>query len=184
MEKLLKLGTVRHIGVSNFSPHQIHQLVKRSKVKPAVHQMELHPYLQQSKWVEFHQQHNIMVTAYSPLGNSNPTYHKEDHFLASTASNDDNPPPLLENHIMNAIAIKRGCSAAQVALAWGMSRGVSVIPKSSHIDRIAENLGSQDCALSLVDLKAIRAIEDTWVKRFNNPSRGWGVDLFEGLEGA
>lgn len=179
MEKLLKLGTVRHIGVSNFSPHQLYQLVKRSKIKPAVHQMELHPYLQQSKWVEFHQEHGIMVTAYSPLGNSNPIYHKDDQ----SSRKKEDPPPLLENDIMNAIAIKRGCSSAQIALAWGMARGTAVIPKSSHVDRIAENLGSQDCALSLVDKEAIGAIERTWMKRFNNPSRGWGVDLFEGLEG-
>jgi len=183
MEKLLKLGTVRYIGVSNFSPHQLHELVKRSKVKPAVHQMELHPYLQQSKWVQFHQEHNIMVTAYSPLGNSNPTYHKDAHLSASTGTKHDDPPLLLQNHVMNAIAIKRGCSTAQVALAWGMARGAAVIPKSSHVDRIAENFGSQDCALSLVDKAAIDGIERTWMKRFNNPSRGWGVDLFEGLDG-
>jgi diketogulonate reductase-like aldo/keto reductase len=84
---------------------------------------------------------------------------------------------------MNTIASKRDCTPAQVALAWGMARGTAVIPKSSHVNRIVENFGARDCPLSAVDVKMIEGIESKWIKRFNNPSRGWGVDLFEGLDG-
>jgi len=182
MEKLVKRGKVRHIGVSNFSPHQLHELIRHSKTKPFVHQMELHPYLQQFEWIRLHQQHNIMVTAYSPLGNSNPIYHSETRYADPSAADKD-PPQLLENDVMNIIATKRDCTPAQVALAWGMARGTAVIPKSSHVNRIVENFGSRDCPLSAVDVEMIEGIESKWIKRFNNPSRGWGVDLFEGLDG-
>jgi alcohol dehydrogenase (NADP+) len=67
LEKVLVTGRVRNIGISNFSPAQLKDLIKQSKVKPAVHQMELHPYLTQAKWVKAHQAHGIAVTAYSPL---------------------------------------------------------------------------------------------------------------------
>lgn len=171
MEKLLKLGTVRQIGVCNFSPGQLRELVSKSSVKPAVHQMELHPYLQQKGWVAFHQRHGIEVTAYSPLGDTNPTYHSVDE-----------PPRLLSNKILTGIGEKRNCTAAQVSLAWNIARDVVVIPKSSHVEYIEENLATQECALSWSDLRKIDAIEESYVKRFNNPSKGWGVHLFEGLD--
>jgi diketogulonate reductase-like aldo/keto reductase len=184
MEKLLKRDTVRYIGVSNFSPHQLDTLVRHSKTKPAVHQFELHPYLQQTPWVEFHQAHGIDVTAYSPLAGTNPIYHSLFADLSSWLSNlDKTPPPLLENKVINAIAEKRGCTAAQVALAWGMARGTAVIPKSSHVSRIQENFWAQTCPLSVADMARIARIQERWVKRFNNPSKGWGVRLFDGLDG-
>jgi alcohol dehydrogenase (NADP+) len=62
MALLKEKGKARHLGVSNFSPHQMETLLNRSSHVPAVHQMELHPYLQQPDWVEWHQKHNIHVT--------------------------------------------------------------------------------------------------------------------------
>jgi diketogulonate reductase-like aldo/keto reductase len=143
MVKLLSTRRVRNIGVANFSPHQIHELIRKSHVKPVVHQMELHPYLQQAEWVDFHQKHGIHVTAYSPLGNMNPIYRK-----SSKRDKSADPPLLLENKVMEKIAEERGCTPAQVALAWGISRGTSVIPKSSHPEYIRENYGSLECRLA------------------------------------
>jgi alcohol dehydrogenase (NADP+) len=182
MTRLLERGTVRHIGISNFSPHQLYKLMRNSKAKPAVHQMELHPYLQQSSWIEFHRVHGIAVTAYSPLGNSNPIYHRDDAKSVYAYASDD-PPALLENEVLAAIAEERRCTTAQVALAWGMARGTSVIPKSSHVNRIEENFGALECPLSVADMARIKGMESTWLRRFNNPSKGWGVDLFDGLDG-
>jgi len=173
METLLATGRVRNVGVSNFSPGQLKQLIKYSSVKPAVHQMELHPYLQQDKWVKAHQAYGIAVTAYSPLGNMNPVY-----------GNDEGPPLLLNNSVMVDIASKRKCTTAQVALAWGMGRGTSVIPKSSHESRIVENLGSKECLLQGDDHVRIEKLGRKYLTRFNNPSSGWGVHLFEGLDDA
>lgn len=73
MIQLLQSGKTRHIGVSNFSPAQLEKLLNSTMHPPSVHQMELHPYLQQSEWVAFHKTHGIHVTAYSPLGGTNPT---------------------------------------------------------------------------------------------------------------
>ncbi|KAF2841581.1 Aldo/keto reductase [Patellaria atrata CBS 101060] len=176
MEKLLDTGKVRNIGVSNFSRGQLHRLIKSSKVKPAVHQMELHPYLHQEKWIRMHQAHGIAVTAYSPLGNMNPTYHDDD------SDDTESPPLLLKNPVILNIARKRSCTAAQVALAWGMSRGTSVIPKSSHEDHIRENIGATECHLQKEDFREIVEVGRKWSTRFNNPGEGWGVHLFEGLE--
>jgi len=161
-----------NIGISNFSPEQLKNIIKETGVRPFAHQMELHPYLQQSAWVAEHQALGISITAYSPLGNSNPTY-----------KDSDNPPPLLKNDIVTEIAENRGCTPAQVALAWGMGRRTSVIPKSSHPERIIENLGAMECKLQYQDLVKLRFMGRKFLTRFNNPSDGWGIPLFEGLDG-
>ena len=161
----------RHVGVSNFDPKQLKGLIARSSVKPAVHQFELHPYLQQSEWVQWHKDNGINVTAYSPLANLNPIY-----------GGKATPPSLLENKDISEIARRRGCTNAQVALAWGMGRGTSVIPKSSHVDRIEENFASTKCVLEMEDFEMIEEISKKYTKRFNNPAKGLGVPLFEGLE--
>ena len=118
-----------------------------------------------------------MVTAYSPLANLNPIY-------GAPGKSKDTPPSLLQNKEIGKIAEKRGCTNAQVALKWGMGRGTSVIPKSSHTDRIKENLEAVDCPLKREDYEVIKKVGETYLKRFNNPSEDWGVDLYEGLDGA
>ena len=169
----LPSSKVHNLGVSNFAPTQLYRLIFASGRKPTVHQMELHPYLQQRDWVAWHKANRINVTAYSPLAGSNPTY----------GDPDDAPPPLLKNRVMEEIAYKRNCTVAQVALEWGMGRGTSVIPKSAHADRIIENYKASTCGLLVEDLDIIEEMGKENVKRFNNPSKGWGVDLYEGLEG-
>lgn len=175
MTALLSTGLVRHIGISNFSPAQLEELIANSDIKPAVHQMELHPYLPQEDWVRWHQRHGISVTAYSPLGNMNPTY--------GYRNSEEKAPLLLENEKIKRIAEKRDCTPAQVVLAWGMNRGTSVIPKSKHEEFVKENFGSRHCLLKEEDLEELRAL-GKHPSRFNNPSKGWGVHLFEGLDDA
>ena len=175
MEKLLYTGKVRYIGVSNFDPYQLRHLIRRSAIKPAFHQFELHPYLQQNDWVQLHKDHGINVTAYSPFGNMNPTY-------SAPGDDEDEPPLLLENSVVTNIALVRGCTPAQVVLAWGIHRGTSVIPKSSHAGRIKENFDTLRCQLQKSDFEEITAIGEKYVKRYNNPSKGWGVELYEGLD--
>jgi len=131
--------------------------------------MELHPYLPQRDWLAWHAEHGIHATAYSPFAGTNPTYAPGE------------TPQLLENAVVRGIAEKRGCTAAQVVLVWGMRRGTSVIPKSSHEERIGENYGALECELEEEDLKRVDGLAE-YHQRFNNPSRDWGVGLFEGLE--
>ncbi|KAL8692091.1 MAG: hypothetical protein Q9218_002820 [Villophora microphyllina] len=174
MEKLHETDQLRNIGVSNFSPNQLKDLIDHSTTKPAVHQFEIHPYLPQTTFIEYHKELGIEVTAYSPFANTNPTY--------TPQPND--PPFLLTNLDMLAIAAERECTTAQVALVWGWSRGYSVIPKSSHLNHIKENFGAIDCHLEKEDMDRIDRLSDKYLKRFNNPSNGWGVKLYEGLQDA
>ena len=84
---------------------------------------------------------------------------------------------------MTTIADRRNCTPAQVSLAWGLSRSTSVIPKSAHAERIGENFAAGGCRLEYEDFKAMARMGREWETRFNNPSEGWGVELFEGLDG-
>ncbi|KAK6405586.1 hypothetical protein LTR81_019703 [Elasticomyces elasticus] len=171
MGLLLEKGKTRHIGVSNFDPEQLKDLLNHTSHPPSVHQMELHPYLQQTSWLAFHAKHNIYVTAYSPFAGTNPTY-----------SWPEGVSPILNNTVLQKIARKRDCTTAQVALAWGMHRGTSVIPKSQHKKYIEQNFGSLKCELKKKDIKKIDGLGEAHL-RFNNPSKGWKVDLYKGLEG-
>ncbi|KAF7877450.1 hypothetical protein EAF04_001127 [Stromatinia cepivora] len=169
---------VLNIGVSNFSPLQLKNVVSTG-ILPYTHQMELHPYLQQSAWVATHKALGIKMTAYSPLGNTNPTYHSS----TSSPKGQQKIPPLLQNEILRNIAETRNCTPAQVALKWNMGRGISVIPKSSHKEWIKENLEADKCELTHADLTKLRFVGRKWLSRFNNPGEDWGVRLFEGLDG-
>lgn len=119
--------------------------------------------------MHWHQKHGIHVTAYSPFAGTNPTY------------DDRNITNVLNNTVITNIAKKRDCTPAQVALAWGMSRDTSVIPKTSHLERAKENFKSLKCDLKAKDLKKIDDLGKTRA-RYNNPSESWGLDLYEGLE--
>jgi alcohol dehydrogenase (NADP+) len=185
----LPKSKVLNIGISNFSPKQLRHLISETGVKPAAHQMELHPYLQQSSWIATHQTLGISVTAYSPLGNSNPTYHHSSSsssfpFSLFLSKDKKSPPSLLQNKVLKKIAERRHCTAAQVALSWGIGRGTSVIPKSSHEKWIKENYESLKCELGVVDLVELKEIGVEYLTRFNNPSKGWRVRLFKGLDDA
>ncbi|KAF5868326.1 putative aldehyde reductase protein [Botrytis fragariae] len=195
----LPKSRVLNIGVSNFSPLQLKNVVSTGTM-PYTHQMELHPYLQQSAWVATHKALGIKMTAYSPLGNTNPTYHSSPSTSLSSSSSSSSSwtswtslfrpssskpraPPLLQNPILLDIAEQRNCTPAQVALKWNMGRGISVIPKSSHEEWIKENLHAEECELTHADLTKLRFVGRKWLSRFNNPGKEWGVTLFEGLEG-
>lgn len=162
----------RYIGVSNFSPRQMDQILRICTICPYAHEFETHPYLQQQEFVSWHQRHDIKVIAYSPLANLNPTYDGVAPKL----------PPILEDDFWLKIAEEKNVTVAQAVLGWGIARGTVVIPKSTHENRIRENYGALEAAakFSKKDLEKI-AKEDKGV-RFNNPSKSWGVDLFEGLD--
>jgi alcohol dehydrogenase (NADP+) len=175
MEKLVG-PKVRFIGVSNFSPVHMNELLANATIRPKVHQFELHPYLQQSDWVDFHLKNNISVTGYAPLANTSPYYR-----FASN-SNPTKPPLLLENPVLQEIAKARNCTTAQVSLAWNMRRGVAVIPKSSHTYRQKENMEAlEHCKLTDEDSTKIQGMSTKWVGRFNNPCKMIGMPCFAGL---
>ena len=93
-------------------------------------------------------------------------------------------PALLDNAVVNDIARQSGCTPATVALAWGMSRGTSVIPKSQRKERITENFGAGECAMGYEAFERLEEVGRKYLHRFNNPSEDWGVPLYGGLDDA
>jgi len=152
MEKLVrpKRGT-RFIGISNHSPEQVDEIMEIATIRPKIHQFELHPYLQQTAWVEQNFKMNITVVGYAPLGNTNPT-----HTLAVSGARGAKQPLLLTNKVIKAIAEERSCSPAQVVLAWNMRRNVVVVPKASQIGHQLENIATAySCNIEESDMQKV-----------------------------
>ncbi|KAF2832849.1 Aldo/keto reductase [Ophiobolus disseminans] len=169
MEKCLEKGKTRAIGVSNFSKAELERLIQETSVVPAVHQIELHPYLQQHSFTDFHKQKGIHVTQYSPFGNQNEIY-----------DSGKGMGKLMDDPVLVEIGKKHGKTGAQVALAWGIAKGHSVIPKSKTESRIKSNLEG-DFELPQEDVANIDSIDKKM--RFNDPSKSFGWDFYKDLDG-
>lgn len=167
MEEVYKSGKAKAIGISNFSREETERVLSQGSVKPAVHQMELHPWLQQREFTNWLKGEGIHVTQYSPFGNLNPLY-------------DGSQGRLVDDPTLVEIGKKYGKAGPQVALAWGISHGHSVIPKSKTEKRIKENL-SGDFLLEAADVKRIDGIDKKL--RFNDSSAEFGWEFFKGLDG-
>ncbi|TBW25759.1 aldo/keto reductase [Gramella sp. KN1008] len=149
MVKAKEQGLVRHIGVSNFSIPKLKELMAETNDTPEMNQVELHPYLQQNKLLEFCSKNGINVTAYSPLGSGD----RPDEIKA----NDE--PSLLENPAIMKIAKKHGASPGQILIKWSEQRGTAVIPKSTNEGRIKDNLKSAGYTLDEEDMKEIAGLD-------------------------
>lgn len=145
MEEAVAQGLTKSIGVSNFSMKKLDHLLKHCSIIPSMNQVELHPYLAQNDLLEFCTQHNIAITAYSPLGSGDRPMNMKK----------ENEPALLQNETINTIARAHHCTPAQVLIAWHLHRGCIVIPKSTNTDRIKQNAASEHIALTEDDMKAI-----------------------------
>ena len=149
MLALRERGLTRQAGVSNFSIGQIRRIRDATGTAPAVNQIELHPYLQQSALIEACGELGVAVTAYSPLGSPDSA--------AFLGRKDD---LLLTQHpTITAIAEARSATPGQVLIAWALARGTSVIPKSVNRGRIAVKWGALDLTHTLADMTAIAAHE-------------------------
>ncbi|RMY75715.1 hypothetical protein D0864_09779 [Hortaea werneckii] len=169
MEACFKKGKAKAIGVSNFSKAEMERLLKETSVVPAAHQIECHPYLQQTGFDAWHKDHGIHVTQYSPFGNQNEIYSKG-----------QNMEKIIEDPVLVDIGKKYGKTGAQVALAWGIAHGRSVIPKSKTDSRIRDNLGG-DFKLDAEDVKKIDGLDRKL--RFNDPSKGFSWNFYADLDG-
>jgi len=169
MEKCLKSGKTKAIGISNFSRAELERILKETSVVPAVHQMEMHPWLQQRDFAEFHKSKGIHITQYSPFGNQNEIY-----------DGGKEMGKLMDDPVLVEIGKKYKKTGAQVALAWGISRGHSVIPKTKTEARIKANLEG-DLKLDPEDVKKIEKIDKKL--RFNDPSQDFSWNFFADLEG-
>ncbi|KAM2851942.1 hypothetical protein PS2_027992 [Malus domestica] len=165
MEDLVSMGLVRSIGISNYDIFLTRDCLAYSEVKPAVNQIETHPYFQRESLVKFCQKHGICVTAHTPLGGAV----ANSEWFGSVSCLDD---PVLKN-----LAEKYKKTAAQVVLRWGIQRNTVVIPKTSKLERLKENFQVFDFELTKEDMDLIAKVDRK--HRTNLPCKFWGVDLFE-----
>lgn len=143
-----KQGLVRHVGVSNFSPKKLNELILKSET-PELNQVELHPFLQQPSLLEYCRSNNIHLTAYSPLGSGD----------RNSSMKAKNEPSLLENPVIQEIAKKHGASPAQILIKWAVTRGTAVIPKATSKEHIIDNLKSAKIELDEQDMKKIAGLD-------------------------
>lgn len=135
MEELYEEGKIRAIGVSNFFPDRLLDLMLHNRVAPAVNQIEVNPFCQQIENHKFMQEHNVQTEAWSSL---------------ATGLNN-----IFENKTLQAVAEKHGRTLAQIVLRWVIQRGMVVIPKAAKKEHILENLNIFDFELSPQDMETI-----------------------------
>lgn len=157
MQELVRAGLVRNIGVSNFGTSLLRDLLSYAEIRPAMLQVEMHPYLTQEKLLRFCRQENIGVTAFSPLGAAS-------YYSIGMAGEGDSA---MEEPVVKEIASRHRRSPAQVLLRWGVQRGTAVIPKSSRSERLRENLSVFDFELTADEMSAISSLDRN--RRFNDP---------------
>ncbi|MFT5126456.1 MAG: D-xylose reductase [Rhodothermales bacterium] len=157
MEELVDAGLVRNIGVCNLNTAFLRDLAAGARIQPAVHQIELHPYLAQEKMLELCVSLGIAVTGFSPFGASS-------YVPIAMASAEDR---VLDDPVVAEIANSCGRSAAQVLLRWGIQRGTAVVPKATQIPHMRENFAIFDFELSAEQVASISALDRH--QRFNDP---------------
>lgn len=140
MEELHRAGRIRAIGVSNFYPDRLMDFALHTKVKPAVNQIEMHPFHQQADAQALMQELRIQPQAWGPFA--------------------EGRNGLFENETLAAIGRKHGKSVAQIVLRWLVQRGIVTIPKTVRRERMAENLAIFDFALDDADFAAIAELDN------------------------
>ncbi len=157
MEQLVEGGLARQIGVCNYTASLLHDLMSYARIKPAMLQIESHPYLTQEALLRTAVGYDIAVTAFSPLGAL--SYVELDAAIPADS--------VLGEPVVIAAAKRADVSAAQVVLRWGVQRGTAVIPKTSQPKRLAENLALAGLVLSDAEMAQISALNRN--RRFNDP---------------
>jgi len=139
MQELYKEGRIRAIGVSNFHPDRLMDLMIHNEIKPAINQIETHPFHQQLDTQNFLQENNVQIESWGPF-----------------AEGKNN---LFHNDLLAGIADKHGKSIAQIVIRWLLQRGVIAIPKSVRKDRMAENFNVFDFELDASDMDKIKTLD-------------------------
>ena len=157
MEQLVQEGLVRNIGICNFGTTLLRDLLTYAEIHPSVLQIERHPYLVQAKLLRFCQQANIALTGFSPLGAGS-------YLELGMAEPEDS---VLNEILISEIAGSHGKTPAQVVLRWGIQQGTSIIPKSTKVERLRENLDVFDFVLTDLEMASISKLDRN--HRFNDP---------------
>lgn len=139
LEELYEEGKIRAIGISNFYVDRMVEFASFNRIKPMITQMEVHIFNQQKQLKEYADKYGIRLEAWAPFG--------------------EGRGGTFENDIIKSIGDKYGKTTAQVMLRWNIQRGVVVIPKSTHYDRMVENFNVFDFALSEEDMRIIAEMD-------------------------
>lgn len=139
LEDLYQEGKLRAIGVSNFYPDRLVDLASFARIRPMVNQVEIHPYHQQTEALGWMKKYGVQPEAWAPFG--------------------EGRGGLFTDPVLTGIGKRYGKSAAQVMLRWHLQRGVVVIPKSIHIERMQGNLNVFDFSLTGEEMAAIGALD-------------------------
>lgn len=139
LEDLYQEGKLRAIGVSNFYPDRLVDLASFARIRPMVNQVEIHPYHQQTEALGWMKKYGVQPEAWAPFG--------------------EGRGGLFTDPVLTGIGKRYGKSAAQVMLRWHLQREVVVIPKSTHIERMQENLNVFDFSLTGEEMAAIGALD-------------------------
>jgi 2,5-diketo-D-gluconate reductase A len=139
MEELYRAGKIKAIGVSNFQPDRLIDLIVHNEVVPAVNQIETHPFCQQIETQNFMQENNVQIESWGPF---------------AAGKNE-----VFENELLHSIAVKYHRSVAQIILRWLIQRKVVVIPKSVHKERMIENFSVFDFEISPEDMGYIKSLD-------------------------
>lgn len=139
MEELNREGRVRAIGISNFHPDRVMDMIVHNQIVPAVNQIETHPFQQQVETQQFLQDNSVQIESWGPF--------------AEGRNN------IFENEVLRSIASGHQKTVAQIILRWLTQRGVVAIPKSVHQERIIENFEIFDVELSTAEMEAIGALD-------------------------
>ncbi|MCI6255267.1 MAG: aldo/keto reductase [Clostridiales bacterium] len=162
LEDLYSEGRIRAIGISNFYADRMVDLASFARVRPAVNQVEIHPHNQQIESKVWHDKYGVQMEAWAPFGEG-----RGDMFRLPE---------------LRAIGETYGKTAAQVILRWHLQRGVVVIPKSTHIERMEENFRVFDFKLSSEDMAAISALDKKQSSFFSHTDPNmveWFVKMVE-----
>ena len=157
MERLVDLKLVRSIGVSNFKESEIDEILRISRIRPAVNQIELHPYLNQRDMRDYCAKQQIVITSYCPLAN------------LKRENESDEEASALCNPVIQKMAIRLNRTPAQLILRWHLQHGLTVIPKTVTAERLVENSQLFDFNLSEEDIDRIDRLGETHRRRFVNP---------------
>ena len=157
MEDMHDKGLIKQMGVCNYNTGLMHDLMSYARVKPAMLQIESHPYLTQESLNRLCRQYDIEVTSFSPLGALS-------YFELDMAEKNET---VLEENVVIAAAERTGKTPAQVVLRWGVQRGNAIIPKTSKRERMIENAAINDFELTEEEMSQITALNCN--RRFNDP---------------
>lgn len=166
LEDLYEEGKIRAIGISNFYPDRMIDIASFARIRPMVNQVELHPYHQQAAAKQYMDKYHVQAEAWAPFG--------------------EGRGGLFDDPVLREIGEKYDKSTAQVMLRWHIQRGVVVIPKTTHYERMVENFNVFDFELTDPDMEKISALdkrESAFFSHYDPATVEWFVTMVQDREG-